>query len=74
MHYHTLNITTLYIKKQSQIKIKPRKKLTEIGTGTKINIHDLVVIHDYNVHLLSWNVFNFVIAKQSWGRLKSFIV
>ena len=35
MHYHTLNITTLYIKKQSQIKIKPRKKLTEIGTGTK---------------------------------------
>lgn len=35
MHYHTVNITTLYIKKQSQIKIKPRKKLTEIGTGTK---------------------------------------
>ena len=27
MHYHTLNITTLYIKKQSQIKIKPRKKI-----------------------------------------------
>jgi len=62
MHYHTLNITIIY-QKQSEIKLKPKTKLTQIGTGTKYTRPGsdswLVVQFSRNVHLLSWKCFQF---------------